>query len=85
MPLSHDEIRTISIETIARYPDRQFEFVGVMAAEGGSGRIEVMVTITGCHATPCQLMLNLSRQSRDALERELRGALEAALKAHTAT
>jgi hypothetical protein len=85
MPLSHDEIRTISIETIARYPDRQFEFVGVMAAEGGSGRIEVMVTITGCHATPCQLMLNLSRQSRDALERELRDALAAALTTHTAT
>jgi hypothetical protein len=44
-----------------------------------------MVTITGCHATPCQLILNLSRQNRDALERELRRALEAALETHIAS
>jgi hypothetical protein len=85
VPLGHDEIRTISEEVIRRFPRQPVEFVGVMASEGGSGRVEVMVTITGCHATPCQLILNLSRQNRDALERELRRALEAALETHIAS
>jgi hypothetical protein len=66
-----------------RLPAQPLEFVGVIASDGGSGRVEVLVTIKGCHDEPCQLVLNLSRRNRAALENELRHTLEVALRAHT--
>ena len=83
MPLAHDEITAISREVVRQYPDQPLEFVGVMASEGGSGRVEVMVTVKGCHAQPCQFMLNLSRRDKASLEHELRRGLEQALRKHT--
>jgi len=82
MPLAHDEIAAISGDVIRRYPSGPFEFVGVMASEGGSGRVEVMVTIKGCHNEPCRLLLNLSRANRAALEDELRRKLHEQLRSH---
>jgi hypothetical protein len=83
VPLAHDEITAISSEVIRGYPRQPLEFVGVIASDGGSGRVEVLVTIKGCHDEPCQLVLNLSRRNRAALENELRHTLEVALRAHT--
>jgi hypothetical protein len=82
MSLAHDEIAAISSDVIRRYPDRPFEFVGIMASEGGSGRVEVMVTVKGCHNDPCRLLLNLSRTNRAALEDELRRKLHEQLRSH---
>jgi hypothetical protein len=81
MPLAHDEITAISLDVIRRHP-QPLDFVGVMASEGGSGRVELMVTVRGCHEEPCRLVLNLSRGTREALEAELRGKLEILLREH---
>jgi hypothetical protein len=81
MPLDHDQIFAISRDVIQRYP-QPLEFVGVMAAEGGSNRVEIMVTVRGCHQEPCRLLLNLSRQNQSSLQTELRRTLQASLRAH---
>jgi hypothetical protein len=43
---------------------------------------EHSVTIKGCHESPCRLLLNLSRGSREALEAELRPKLRDQLRTH---
>ena len=81
MPLDHDQIVAISRDVIQRFP-QPLEFVGVMATEGGSNRVEIMVTVRGCHQEPCRLLLNLSRQNQPSLQTELRRKLRASLLAH---
>jgi hypothetical protein len=82
MPLAQEQITGIAQEVIRTYP-RPLELVGVMASEGGSNRVEIMVTVKGCHDAPCRLMLNLSRGDRAALESELRRKLQELLRSHT--
>jgi hypothetical protein len=82
MPLTHDEIVVISQDVIRRYP-RPLEFAGVMASEGGTDRVEVMVTISGCYDLPCRFILNLSRGDAPTLAAELRRKLEEWLRSHT--
>jgi hypothetical protein len=67
---------------VTRSGAQPLEFVGVMAAEGGSNRVEIMVTVRGCHQEPCRLLLNLSRQNQPGLQTELRRKLQASLLAH---
>jgi CO/xanthine dehydrogenase FAD-binding subunit len=81
MPLDHDQIVAISQDVIQRYP-QALEFVGVMAAEGGSNRVEIMVTVRGCHQEPCRLLLNLSRLDQSSLQTELRRKLQTSLREH---
>jgi hypothetical protein len=70
MPLPHDEIAAISADVIRQYGE-PLKFVGIMASEGGSNRVELMVTIRGCHDEPCRFLLNLSRGDRATLASEL--------------
>jgi len=42
--LTHEEIGAISLDVVRQYSNA-LEFVGVMASEGGSGRVEIMVTM----------------------------------------
>jgi hypothetical protein len=81
MPLAQDEITTISLDVIRQHA-AHLELVGLMASEGGSDRVEIMVTVKGCHAEPCRLLLNLSRADKETLEAELRSALREALVTH---
>jgi hypothetical protein len=83
MPLAQEEITTISLDVIRQYP-RPLELVGIMSSEGGSSRVEIMVTVKGCHDEPCRLLLNLSRGDQTALEIELREKLQSALRTHNA-
>jgi hypothetical protein len=71
VPLALDEITAISLDVIRQHA-APLELVGLMASEGGSERVEIMVTVKGCHAEPCRLLLNLSRADRGTLEAELR-------------
>jgi hypothetical protein len=82
MPLTQQEIGEISTDVIRSYPNRPVEFVAVMATEGGSGRVEVMLTVKGCHAQPCNLVFNLPRQDKPSFERALRRRLERTLRDH---
>jgi hypothetical protein len=80
MPLPHDEITSISAEIIRQSPP--LELVGVAAADGGSSRVELMVTVKGCHEEPCRLVLNLPRGDRRSFETELRLKLQTLLRTH---
>jgi hypothetical protein len=83
MPVPYDEVMAISSEVVGRYPRQPpLEFVAVMPSDGESGRVEVMVTISGCHKEPCRLILNLSRHDRTGLADELRHKLQRALQSH---
>jgi hypothetical protein len=82
MVLHPDEVTRIS-RAVAREYDGALEVLGVASAEGGTGRVELLVTIAGCHREPCVLMLNLARAEHAAFERELRSKFRAALAAHS--
>ena len=83
LPLDQEAIALICRRVIQQHP-RQLELIGVMASEGGSDRVEIMVTVKGCHAEPCRLLLNLSRSNRAELESELSRTLEEQLVSHVA-
>jgi hypothetical protein len=82
MPLDLDEITAISLDVIRQHA-ASLALVGLTASDGGSSRAEIMVTVKGCHAEPCRLLLNLSRADRTAFEAELRQTLHDALRMHT--
>ena len=82
MILTLDEVSAISRAVVEDHR-ADLEVVRVAAAEGGVGRVELLVTISGCHREPCMLMLNLTRLERATLEGELRAKLREALAAHT--
>jgi len=69
---------------VAAGVDRRLKLVGVTASEGGGNRVELLVTISGCHAEPCIHLLNVSRADVDSLERDARVKLQEALIAHDA-
>jgi hypothetical protein len=80
MRLTHEEITAVILDVLRR-SELPVELVG-FSSKGGTDRIEILVTIKGCHESPCQLLLNLSRGSREALEAELRRKLQDQLRAH---
>ena len=80
MRLTHEEITAVILDVLRR-SELPVKLVG-FSSKGGTDRIEILVTIKGCHESPCQLLLNLSRGSREALEAELRRKLQDQLRAH---
>ena len=77
---THDVLRLS--RAVARQYDARLNIVGVTGTNGESGRVELLVTVEGCHAEPCVLMLNVTRVGRAAFELELRQKLHDALSAH---
>ena len=73
---------TISRDIAAKY-DRRLDVMGAAPTDGKGGRVELLVTIRGCHHEPCVLMLNVTRLGQAAFERELREKLHDALVTHT--
>lgn len=85
MALQYQDVEAISREIVRAYPRQPpLDFVSVMSADGGGERVEVMVTVAGCHREPCVLVLNLSRRDRKALTEDLRQKLQQALQSHLA-
>ena len=58
------------------------DVIAVTATEGGTDRVEVFLTIGGCHREPCQFVVNVTRADRSRFEREFRGKLTDALQKH---
>jgi len=79
--LDLDTITAIS-RAIAAAHDPSLEVIGVASSDGGSDRVELLVTIVGCHQEPCILMLNLTRTETSQFERELRLKLRKKLADH---
>ena len=80
--LSIDTVTALSRDVAAEY-DSRLEVIGVASTSGESRRVEVLVTVRGCHQEPCVLMVNLTRQGQQAFERDLRQKLRRALVAHS--
>jgi len=80
--LSIDAVTTLSRDVAAEY-DSRLEVIGVTSTAGDSSRVEVFVTVRGCHQEPCVLMVNLTRHGQEAFERDLREMLQRTLLAHT--
>jgi hypothetical protein len=77
-----DTVTELSRDVATEY-DSRLEVIGVASTAGESSRVEVFVTVRGCHREPCILMVNLTRQGHQAFERDLREKLRRALTAHT--
>jgi hypothetical protein len=80
--LSIDTVSALSRDVAAEY-DSRLEVIGVTSTAGESSRVEVFVTLRGCHPEPCIMMVNLTRQGHRAFERDLREKLRRAVVAHT--
>lgn len=81
MPLSIPELTRIA-EVVAAEHDAALRIVGVASSDSDTGRVELLVTVSGCHEEPCTLLINLPRHERTRFEAELRSHLRNALHAH---
>ena len=56
--------------------------VGITSSDGQGGRIELLITVEGCHRDPCLVMVNVPRADAPALEDALRAQLPVLLRNH---
>lgn len=80
MALTLKEVRRIASE-VARQENPALEVISTTSSGDLSAYTEVMLTIRGCRAEPCRLMIGVSRNTTEA---ELRQALADRLRAHAA-
>lgn len=81
MPVNLGRVFEIGREVVATVNER-LHLVGVTAGEGGGDRVELLVTVSGCHVEPCMHLINVSRAAPEMLEQEVRRKLEDALRSH---
>ena len=80
-PMSLPDVTRVSREIAADY-DPRLQVIGVASTSGESGRVELLLTIQGCHREPCVIMLNVTRVGHAAFEHELRAKFFQALQLH---
>jgi hypothetical protein len=81
MTLTVDAVTAIS-RSVARAYDPRLEVLGVASTDGGTSRVELLVTIEGCHQDPCVIMINVTRSAQPEFEHELRTKFRDALASH---
>ena len=81
MRLDLDRVTRISRE-VATQVDQRLSVAGVTVTEGGGDRVELLVTVGGCHREPCRHLLNIRRAEPSEFEHDLRAKLLAALTEH---
>ena len=81
MSIPLDQITEIS-RAVAAEEGRAINVVGIVSSDADAERVELLVTIEGCHEAPCTLMLNLTRGDQSELESELRIKLCDAILRH---
>jgi hypothetical protein len=60
MTLNIDELSDIVRDVVKEFRD-DLDLVSVASTHGGITRVELLVTISGCHRDPCVLLVNVSR------------------------
>ena len=81
MGLTLTDVRRIAADA-AKQQDPRLEVVAATASgEGESGYAEVILTVRGCRAEPCRVLIGVSR---DASEQECHDAVTASLHEHLA-
>jgi hypothetical protein len=83
-----ESVRRIA-QDAAREQSRMLKVAGVVLGAGGSDYVELLVTIEGCRADPCQLSLGVFRNVSEAalkhaVSEQLRRHLEAHRSDHSA-
>ena len=81
MSVTIDELSGIS-RTVALEHGRGLEVSGVTISDGGNDRVEVIVSISGCHDGECRFVVNVTRADCDAFERDFRSKLRDAIQKH---
>jgi hypothetical protein len=81
MSVNLNDITLMSRE-IALQHGRGLTVAAVVATEGGSDRVEVIVTIEGCHQGACQFVVNVSRANEAEFNREFKQKLSESLAKH---
>ena len=81
MPVNLEQLSSISREVATSIDDR-LSVLSVSATEGGGNRVELLVTVEGCHREPCKHLFNISRANVGQFEDEVRSKLQAALIGH---
>ncbi len=84
MAIDVDTITALSREVIRQH-GRALDVVTVTTTGGDSQRVEILVTVTGCHKDSCRFMVNVSRAGSDEFAREFRTKLNDALLKHVET
>lgn len=80
MALTLKEVRRIASE-VAQQENPALEVISATSSGDLSAYTEVMLTIRGCRAEPCRLMIGVSRNASEA---EFRHAVADRLRAHAA-
>lgn len=78
MALTLSDVRRIAGQ-VAKQQTPPLEVVGAVSGEGAAIYAEVIMTVSGCHVEPCQLVIGVSRV---ASETECREAVQARLQEH---
>lgn len=81
MTLTLDAVTAIS-RSVARAYNSRLDVLGVASIGGGTGRVELLVTIEGCHKGSCVIMINVTRSGQPQFEDELRLKFRDALASH---
>lgn len=83
MGVSLEQVTAISRSVVLEHRSG-LEVSGVTFSDGGTDRVEIIVTIDGCHDGSCRFVVNVTRSGGQDFEREFRAKLSAALLKHTA-
>jgi hypothetical protein len=78
MPITLNDVQRIAAD-VAQREDERLEVVAAVPAEGESTYTEVVLTVRGCAADPCMLVIGLTR---GASESEIRNAVKDGLQRH---
>ena len=78
--LSVDEVMEVA-RGIAQDFANSVDVATVVAGDGGSDHVELLLTVSGCHREPCMVVVNIPRESSE-LDAELSATIRAALAAH---
>lgn len=80
------KLTVLEIEKLSRSVVRDYggdlAIAGVTATDGEAHHVELLFTLTGCHDEPCRILVNVPRNDRETMQRELRRNLGDALDRH---
>jgi len=78
MSVTLTDVQRIAAD-VARQEDRRLEVVAAIPAQGEAAYAEVALTIRGCRAEPCRMMIGVSR---NASESDIRATVTDRLRQH---
>ena len=76
------ELVTETARAVLAAYDSRLTLMGLMSSGEGQERVELLVTIAGCHESPCTLLLNVGRTDSVAFADELRQIMRDTFDAH---